>query len=147
MLGEEEMTFGDFPDRKRSKRWDREREHVTACLLTVKVGVDAVLQVGSRAKVDELELEGPEVDQEVLVLDVAVDDPLAVAGDHGLDHLPEEVPGHLLLEHPLLGDEVKEVLARGGLLHDVDEGVVALVEVEQADDARDGLDLGEQLQF
>ena len=118
MLGEEEMTSGDFPDSKRSERWDGEREHVTACLLTVKVGVDAVLQVGSRAKVDELELEGPEVDQEVLVLDVAVDDPLAVAGDHGLDHLPEEVPGHLLLEHPLLRDEVKEVLAGLRPLHD-----------------------------
>ena len=147
MLGEEEMTFGDFPDRKRSKRWDREREHVTAWFLTVKVGVDAVLQVGARAKVDELELQGPEVDQEVLVLDVAVDDPLPVAGDHGLDHLPEEVPRHLLLEHALLRDEVKEVLAGRRLLHDVDEGVVALVEVQQTDHAGDGLDLGQQLQF
>ena len=76
-----------------------------------------------------------------------MDDPLPVAGDHGLDHLPEEVPCHLLLEHSLLGDEVKQVLARGRLLHDIDEGVVAFVEVQQTDHAGDGLDLGQQLQF
>ena len=141
------MTFGDFPDSKRSKRWDREREHVTACLLTVKVGVDAVLQVGSRAKVDELELEGPEVDQEVLILDVAVDAPLAVAGDHGLDHLPEEVPRHLLLQHPLLCDEVEEVLARLRPLHDNEKRVVTLEAVEDLDHPGTSIDLLQQTDF
>ena len=103
--------------------------------LTVKVGVESVPQVGAGAEVDELELEGLEVDQQVLVLDVPVDDALPVAGDHRLDDLPEEVPRELLLEEALLGDEVEEVLAGLGPLHDDDVGVVALEAVDQLDHA------------
>ena len=115
--------------------------------LTVKVGVDSILKVGPRSKVNELEVQGLEVDQEVLVLDVPVDDPFAMACEDRLHDLAEKVPCHLLLEHPLLSDEVKEVLAGGRLLHNIDEGVVALVKVEQPDHARDGLDLREQLEL
>ena len=48
-------------------------------------------------------------------------------------HLAEEVPGEVLLEHALLCDEVEEVLARLGPLHDNDEGVVALKVVDESD--------------
>ena len=115
--------------------------------LTVKVGVDAVLQIGAGPEVNELEVEGLEVDQEVLILDVPVDDSLPVASNDSLHHLAEKVPCHLLLKHALLSDEVKEVLAWGGLLHHVDEGVLALVEVQQLDDSGHRLNVGEKLQL
>ena len=80
-------------------------------LPTVKVGVGVLLVVGARPEVDELELARLEVHDEILVLDVAVHDTLAVARQHGLHHLAEEAPGQLLLQHPLLRDQVKQVLA------------------------------------
>ena len=115
--------------------------------LTVKVGVGSVLHEGARAKVDELELAGPHVDQEVLVLDVAVDDALPVAGDHRLHDLPEVGARHLLLERALFRDVVKQVLAVGGALHHVDERVLLLVKVYDPDDARHRLHRMEKLQL
>ena len=41
-------------------------------------------------------------------------------------NLSEKVPRQLLLKHPLLGDEVEEVLAGVGPLHDDDEAVDSL---------------------
>ena len=64
-----------------------------------------------------------------------MDDSLTLAGYHRLHDLPEEVPCELLLQTPLLRDEIEQVLARFRPLHDDDEGVVALVAVDQADDA------------
>ena len=52
-------------------------------------------------------------------------------------HLAEKVPGEGLLEDALLCDEVEEVLARFGPLHDDDEGVVALKVVDEPDHAGD----------
>ena len=115
--------------------------------LTIKVCVDAVFHVGSGAEVDELQVQSAEVHQQVLILDVAMDDALGVAGDDGLHHLAEKVAGQLLLELPVLGDEVKQVLARRRLVHNVDEAVVALVKVEQADHSGDHLHLGQELQL
>ncbi len=104
--------------------------------LTVKVGVEAVPQVGAGPKVDELQVEAFQVHQQVLVLDVTVDDAAAVAGDDGLNHLAEEAAGQLLLQHPLLSDVVKEVLAGLRPLHDNDVGVMALKTVNQPDHSR-----------
>ena len=55
--------------------------------LTVEVGVGGLLEEGAGAEVDELELEGLGVHQQVLILDVPVDDALPVAGQHRLHHL------------------------------------------------------------
>ena len=85
---------------------------MTPSLHTVKVGVGVLLVVGARPEVDELELARLEVHDEVLVLEVAVHDALAVAGQHGLHHLAEEAPSELLLQHPLLRDQVEQVLAQ-----------------------------------
>ena len=130
-------------------------------MLTVKIGVDSVLEVGAGAEVDELELEALEIDEEVLVLDVPVDHTLAMAGDDRLHHLAEEVAGHLLLQHPLFRDEVKQVLARLRVLHYDKERVVAFKAVQdlhhpwtamyllqQADFKGDSVavDLGERIQ-
>ena len=116
-------------------------------MLTIKVCVDAVFHVGSGSKVDELQVQSAKVDEQVLVLDVAVDHSLGVAGDDGLHHLAEKVAGQLLFQLPVLGDEVEQVLAGGRLVHDVDEAVVALVKVEQADHSGNHLHLGQQLQL
>ena len=89
--------------------------------LTIKICVDAVLHVGAGSEVDQLQVQRPQVDEQVLVLDVPVDDSLAVAGDDGLDDLAEEVAGQLLLQLALLGDEIKQILARLRSLHDDDE--------------------------
>jgi len=48
----------------------------------VKVGVVRLLEEGARAEVDELESSSGEINEDVLVLDVAVDDAVAVTGDH-----------------------------------------------------------------
>lgn len=64
-----------------------------------------------------------------------------------LHHLSEEVPGQLLLQNTLFGDEVEEVLARRGFLHHVDEGIVTLVEVQKANDAGNTLNLRQEFQL
>lgn len=104
--------------------------------LTIKVGVEAVLQVGSGAKVNELQFQGLQVDEKVLILDVSVDDAFPVAGDDGFDHLAEKVSGKLFFQHALLRDEVKEILARLRPLHHNDEGVVALKAINELDHPR-----------
>jgi hypothetical protein len=115
--------------------------------LTFKFCVESVFEIGAGAEVDQLQVEGLQIDQQVLVLNVSVDDTLSVASQNSLDHLPEKNSGQLFLQDALLGDEVEEVLAVGGLLHHVDEGVVALVEVKQPDDTVDGLNLRQELEL
>ena len=50
-------------------------------------------------------------------LDVPVNDPPGVAGEHGLNDLPEEVPRQILAEPTLRGDVVEEILAGFRPLH------------------------------
>ena len=101
--------------------------------LTVEVGVEAVPQVGARAKVDQLQVEGLEVHQQVLILDVPVDDATSVASNDGLHYLTEEVAGQLLFQHPLFSDVVEEVLAGLWPLHHDDVGVMSLKAVDESD--------------
>jgi len=107
------------------------RWRVHAC--AVKVSVRFILDESPAAKVDQLQAQRLQVDQEVLVLDVPVDDSSPPASYHCLHNLAEEVSGELFLEDALLGDEVEEVLARLGTLHHDDEGVVPLKVVQEAD--------------
>jgi len=51
-----------------------------------------------------------------------------------IHYLFEEAASELFLQHALLCDEVKEILAGLRALHDDDEGVVALEVVEELDD-------------
>ena len=71
----------------------------------------------------------------VVYLDVPVNDSPAMAGDDGEDDLAEEVSGERLAEAALAGDEVKEIFARLRPLHDQDEGVRSLVQVQDANDS------------
>lgn len=42
--------------------------------LTVKVGVNPILEIGSRTEVNQLELHGLEIDQEIFILDIPMND-------------------------------------------------------------------------
>ena len=53
----------------------------------VKVSVHSIPEMSSGTKVNQLQLQCLEVDQEVLVLDIPVNDSLAVTGHHCLQHL------------------------------------------------------------
>ena len=116
--------------RRRHRSWENLQ-------LTIKVSESVIFVEGAGAKVDQFEFARLEVDQEIFVLDVSVDDASPVASQDCLDHLPEEAPGQLLFKNSFLCDEVKEVLARLGPLHDNDEGVMALEVVDESDNAGD----------
>ena len=85
--------------------------------------------------------------QDVLVLDVAMDDSSLLAGQDGVDNLLEKPLGHLFFQHTSLCDEVKQVLAVWGTLHDEDERVGPLVKVHQANDPGDSRNIPEQANF
>ena len=76
----------------------------------LELSVDPVLKETAGAEVDQLDLEGVQVDQDVLVLDVPVGDAESVALDHGVNDGSEELPGHLLSQGAHVGDVVKQVL-------------------------------------
>ena len=96
--------------------------------------VAVVLNLGPGAKVDELELTGVHVHQDVLVLDVPVDDALAVTRRHSPHNLAEEVSRQTLLEIFLLRYKVEHVDASAGLFHHVNELIFSLEEVQQLND-------------
>jgi hypothetical protein len=114
---------------------------------TVKVPVGTVAHEGSGSEVDQFEIEGVEVDQEIFVLDVPVDHTLTVAGQNRLHHLAEKVASHRLLQHALLRDEIKQIFARFGSLHDNYKGVVALKAVQDLDHSGATVDFSEQADF
>ena len=114
---------------------------------TVEVSVGLLLEQRARPKVDELEVAGDEVHQDVLVLDVAVDDALVVARHHRLHDLPEEVARQTLLQTPAVRDHIKQVFRLLGALQHEDEAVRALVEVHQLDDPLHALHGQQQLQL
>jgi len=113
----------------------RYRQHPPGCGLTVKFGVDGVLEEGAATEVDELELAGGQVDDDVLVLDVAVQDAAVVAVSHGLQHLTEKLPSQILGQELSFCDEVKEILRRLRTLQHQHVAVGQLVPVEELDDA------------
>ena len=102
----------------------------------LELPVDLILQEGARPKVNQLDLEGVEVDEDVLILDVPVHHSLLVAGDHSVQQLLEQVLGEVLRQGSLLADEVKQVLAVE-TLHDDVEAVLHVEVVDDPDDPRD----------
>lgn len=101
---------------------------------TFVLRIDALLHKGPRAKVDQLDLVGLQVDENVLVLHVPVHDSHRDAVLHGLQHLPEDVARRPLAHDLLLRDVVKEIDVLGRPLHDDVEVLRVLKEVEHADD-------------
>jgi len=62
--------------------------------------VNLALREHSGAKVDQLDLVGVQVDQDILVLDVPVHHTLLVTGHDGLQQLLEDISSERLLERP-----------------------------------------------
>ena len=85
--------------------------------------------------------------QDVLVLDVTMDDSSLLARQDGVDNLLEKPLCHLFFQDTSLCDEVKQVFAVWGTLHDEDERVGPLVKVHQADDSGDSRYISEQANF
>lgn len=99
--------------------------------LTIELGIGGVLEEGPRAEVDEFDLSGPQVHQQVLVLDVSVDDATGVAVSHGLQHLQEEAARRRLVQRAALRDVIKQVLPRLWTLHHHQPAVRTLPPVQQ----------------
>jgi len=113
----------------------------------VKVGEVLLLEECSGPEVNELELSSGEVHQQVLILDVPVHDALAVARQHRVHNLAEEIARQLLVQNPLLCDEVKQIFGVRRSLEDVDETVTALIKVNQLNHSLNVLHRAEKLQL
>jgi len=70
-------------------------------------------------EVNQLGVEGVEVHENVLVLDVPVEDSAVSAVDDSLDNITEHVAGELFWERSVLGYKIEEVLAVYSLHDDV----------------------------
>jgi hypothetical protein len=66
--------------------------------LTFKVGVGRVLQVSAGAKVEQFERQSVQIDQNVLVLDVAMNDAESVTLNHGSGDLMKKDARHLFVQ-------------------------------------------------
>ena len=78
-------------------------------LLTVEVCERIVLYKSSGAEIDQLQFAGSQIHHEVLVFDVPMHHAPSVTGQDRLHNLLEKVSRQLLLEHPLLGDQIEQV--------------------------------------
>ena len=105
--------------------------YVKVKALTVEVRVVLRDYMRSRPEVDQLDAVRlvQEVDQNVLVLDIPMNDPELVASQDGLDNLPQEPSSKVFLQRSLFRDEVEEIFAEQGPLHDENVGVWPFVEV------------------
>ncbi len=119
----------------------------TEFVLTIELSVDGVFEESSGPKVNQFELSGLEVHQDVLVLDVSVHNTHFVDLGHCADDLAEKVSGQRFWKGTLLRDVVEEVHDRIWTLHDDDERVWLLVEVQKLDDAVDVVHFCHQADF
>ena len=103
--------------------------------LTLKLSVRHAFVERSGPEVDEPDAPGVEFNEQVLVLDIPMDHPSPVDLHQRPDDLFQEASGLRLAKGAMLGDVVKEVLARARLLKDEQVAVGPLEIVEQLDDA------------
>lgn len=91
--------------------------------ITCRSRVGGVLQQLSTAEVDQLHLQGLGVDENVLQFDVTVKNSALTAVTSSLNHLPHDVSGHRFRQSTVLLDELTQVHAGTGSLHDQGEAV------------------------
>ena len=122
--------------------------------LTIKICVDLIVNFGPGTEVDELDFVGSGVDQDVLVLDVAMNDAGRVNLIDRCDDLCEDVFGQLFLDGAGVGDIIEEVFARTGAggrcahsLHDDHVAVGQFEIVNQPDDTGNVSDLLHESNF
>jgi len=86
-----------------------------------------------RAEVYQLGVEGVQINEDVLVLDVSVQDSRVSAVDHSLNNITKHGAGKMFRERPLLRYKVKKVLAIY-FLHDNVIAVCVINVVQYSDD-------------
>lgn len=99
-------------------------------MFTVVIGVGVVVKLRPGSKVDELDLERPRVDEDVLVFDVSVNDAGLVDLHEDVDELPEHVPRQRVAHAATVGDEVEQVFGvskvAAGIAHALHDDHVAV---------------------
>jgi len=80
-------------------------------LLEYSVWLLLVVVFTPRTEVDQLGVEGVQINEDVLVLDVSVEDPRVPAVDHSLNNITKHGAGKMFRERPLLRYKVKKVFA------------------------------------
>ena len=101
--------------------------------LTIKVPVGSIADEGPGTKINQFEIHGAKVHQQVFIFDVAVNDALPITSQHSFHHLAKKVASQVFVEHAFLGDKVEQVLAGFGSLHHDNEGVVSFEAVKDLD--------------
>jgi len=118
----------------------------TAELFENFVWLFLVVMLTPGPEVDQLDVEGVEVHENILVLDVPVEDAAVSAVDDSLDNITEHVAGELFRERPVLGYEIEEVLAVY-FLHDDVITICVVNIVQDLDHALNILDLLHESHF
>ena len=116
----------------------------TVTFLTFELGVDFVLVECGGTEVDESQPAGVELNEQVLVLEVAVHHATVVHVERHLNHLPQEVARRRLGQRSSLCDVVEQVDGVVGPFQHQHEAVWPVVVVEQRDDACDVSDFQQQ---
>ena len=88
-------------------------------LLEYSVWLILVIVLTPGPEVNQLGVEGVQVHEDVLVLDVPVQDPAVSAVDHSLNNITEHFAGKSFRQRPLLGYKIKKVLAINSLHNNV----------------------------
>ena len=104
--------------------------------LTIKISEDLLCEEGAGAEVDQLELAGVEIYEDVLVFNVAVNDAALMNCDYGFDDLSEEASRMVLRQHAVISDVVEQILTMSGALHNQNVTVVLLEVIQQFDGTR-----------
>jgi len=112
--------------------------------LTVEVAVETVVQQRGRAEVDEADVAGVQVDDDVLVLDVEVDDAGVAHRAQRRDDAREHRPRVGVVERAAPRDVVEQVLAARRPLDDQHVSVSTPEVVDQVQHARNAGDLPQQ---
>ena len=117
--------------------------------LTIEISEELPLlfEKSSGPEVNELEFAGDEVHQDVLILDVPVDNSLAVASQHCRHYLTEEVSSNVFFQTFIVCDNVKQILAFIRSLEDEDEGIEFFKKLQELDHSLHSLELEEKFQL
>jgi len=105
------------------------------------------MQIAAGAEIDQLQLSGMHVDQQVFILNVSVNDALGVASGDCLNNLAHQKSCCWLCQILFLGDKVEKIHRIGGSFHNIYQGVVEDEIVDKVDDPVNILKKRQKLQL
>ena len=108
--------------------------HVDTHIHTFILCIDPITKESAGTEIDELDLAGLEINENILILHVPVQHTHGCAVLHSLNYLPEQKPSRALTHHTLPRDVVEEIDVLLGPLHDYVEVVVVLEIVQHLND-------------